>query len=571
MTFEYPICPKEDSEIPPGVAINSGNPDLDEFFDFATPMGKCSGVMFGLIFQLPKWGFERIRIEEAIEVTPAFQQYYQLTIKQKQEMEAIIKEGLRSIATALSDLELLKHDLRKYKEFMDYFAMITEGKNKGGEEGDKLKMEGEQSLKSIFIDQVDVHTGEMIALKMIAPRWPTIIADFMRMKDEDTDPKKIAKDYNVSEAEGVVLATKNKLYKEWRDELFKKAVEERFKGLVRAVEARKKSLDEYKDMLKPTLTRFKLINEGISGDLKFLQRAAYWKPDTHAISLDFTHMWAWKPFAPREKYKIVRESMDTISASRAGFTAEDIEIIEQGLKADKKLDEDKKWDGKLDALPQEPSIDSFVRTFFSKIADSYGVKLTAYDLYQAREKLVENFKNARKIAVGNVEPWVFSPYFIFIDIPLSRYVLKTPDGSEIEDLEVDRLHSWTKTQNVIICHCVEILAKEKQMDNYIQQMLGEMGVKGETIEELAKDYIIKFGEEEEKKEKGIKPLKNPFVEAKSAVGKVLKEFGLDISFLRSQGPYEFAFEQRLTKFYFNVPASYFNMIKDYLKSSFGGQ
>jgi hypothetical protein len=222
-------------------------------------------------------------------------------------------------------------------------------------------------------------------------------------------------------------------------------------------------------------------------------------------------------------------------------------------------------------LPQEPSIDNFVRKFFGEIAKHYGVKLTVSDLYEARRRLVEKFKTSKNVGAGDFEPWVFSPYFAFIEIPLYRYVLKLPDGSEVEDLAVDRLHSWTKTQNVIICHYLEVLAKEKQLDVYIQQMLGEMGVTGKTIEELAKDYIIKFGKEEEEKKIEVKELKDPITEMRAAVGKVLKEIGLDISFLRAQGPYEFAFEQRLTKFYFNVPAGYFKMVKDFLISSFGGQ
>ena len=117
----------------PGFGINVAVPNADIYLDFDSSLGKGSGVLLSLIFQLPKWGFDRVKIDETIVVTPVFQQYYQLTIKQKEELEAIIKSSLASIATALSDLEMLRHDLRKYKEFMDYFKMIEVGKKKGDE------------------------------------------------------------------------------------------------------------------------------------------------------------------------------------------------------------------------------------------------------------------------------------------------------------------------------------------------------------------------------------------------------------------------------------------------------
>ena len=559
----------------PGFGINVSVPNADIYLDFDSSLGRGSGVLISLIFQLPKWGFERVKIDETVVVTPVFQQYYQLTIKQKEELEAIIKSSLASIATALSDLEMLKHDLRKYKEFMDYFKMIEVGKKKGDE---KLRLQGEQALKAIFIDQVDAHTdlpNQPIALRSIVARWPTIISDFMKLSDEDVDAQKIKEKYNVSEAEGVVLATKNKLYKEWRDELFKRAVEERFKSLLGMVEARKKSYEEYKEMIKPTLRRYKSIVDGLSkaGIASDLERAAFWRPGSQAMSLDTATIWAWKPFAAPEKYKSVREApLDEIPAEKAGFKPEEIEL----LKKEKLI----KSNGKVKALPMEPSIDDVVRKIIKDIEKEYNVKITAKEIFNARQKLVERFEKS-VTGVTDYESWIFSPYFMFFEIPVIRAVIRLPNGTEIEDLMFNRFKAWLSTQNVIIARLIELEAKDKQLENFIKQMLGEAGVslKKDTIEEivsideLVKEYTIKLEEEEKKKEEKKAKIENPFKGIGEAISKFFEFFGIELKFFKAkvpyETPYEFAFKDRITKYYLKEVGGTFNMIVNFIKSSFG--
>ncbi len=290
----YLVTSDTPDEIQPGQGINVIPPERNEYLDFTSAVGKCTETMTGLMFQFPKWGFERWRVDEWIEVSPAFQQYYQLTIQQKQQIEQQIKSGLASVGQAASDLELVSHDFRKYREFNDFFTMIEKGKQmiKEGkkEDGEKQRNRGEQTLKSIFIDQVDIHTGEGVALRSIASRWPTVIADFMQLSDNDIDHKKIAADKkkNVSEAEGVILATKNKLYMEWRDRLFKETVEERYRTLLGLMQARRRSVKEYKSMLKPLMARYKMLNEGLSekGPRHDLKKLSFYRPESQAISVD---------------------------------------------------------------------------------------------------------------------------------------------------------------------------------------------------------------------------------------------------------------------------------------------
>ncbi len=559
MVVKYPEGPPE--ELKPGEGVNISPKPAEVYLDFAAPMGKCTKVYYAIAFQLPKWGFQTYKIEEEIFVSPILKPYYDLVISQKDTLQGQIKTGLASISTAISDLELIMHDWRKYKEYMDYYLLIEKGKKEGNLE---LIKKGDQTLRSIFIDQVDVHTGEGIALKLITSRWPTIIADFMQLSDEDIDPKKIKEKLKVSEAEGVVLATKNKLYLEWRDRLFRPTVEERYKTLTSLKEARKKSVEEYKNMLRPVIARFKMIEDALSKPSPLLKSVL--RPDAQAFALDSMRIWAWRPFAPAEKWKITREKpLDRIHALKAGFTRSEIDDLHKEL--DK---EGEKWDEKVDALPLEPSIDTLVRKMIKKIEDEYKVKITTKDLYKAREMLVTQFKAAYK-GTETMPTWLFSPYYIFVEIPMKRSVIRFPDGTEMEGLSIENLKVYTASQNIIISRCLEIVARDKQFDLYINTLLGEYGAEGKKITEIVEEeypeiYKKEVGERKtEVKESG---LMNVIKKIRIALGKFFETLGMEVGFLRAEGPYEFAIQHRLAKYYLAEVSTWFSTIKEFFLKSF---
>src|SRR3989344_6290615 len=451
--------------------------------------------------------------------------------------------------------------------------LIKKGKK---EEGETIKKKGEQTIKAIFIDEVDVHTGELIALKSIAPRWPTIIADFMQLSDDEVDGKEISKKHEISEAEGVVLATKNKLYVQWRDKIFFDTVKRRYKNLLIILEARKKSVDEYRNMLRPTIARYKMLNDALSNKERRTDIQRSWlHPEAQAQSADWMTLWAWKPVAPNEKYKIARESPDKISPFEAGFTKDDIEEL--------KKDTTIKFKGTVDSLPMEPSIDKVVRRFIPAIQSEWGVKLSAVDIYKARQILVTQFKETI-VGLGGREPWIWSPYFVFLDIPMFRTVLRLPNGEEIEDVQIEDMSGSTQTQNLIIIHLLELVAKEKQLDNYMAELLGEMGYMDKDTEKnrlLATDEIMKeefpeiFITKEEEYDKFMEKMKKQKEMAmkvanksKNIVGDVLSKTGLNVSFLQAHGPYEFAIHQRVTKFYQPITGPEFLRVASFLKSKF---
>jgi len=575
---EYGETPSK-SQIPPGQGMNVQAPVAQTYLDFTTPIGRGSGVFFGLMFQFPKWGMDRWKIDEYVEVSPVFQQYYQLTIAQKQQMETQIKQGLASVASAFSDFDLVAHDFRKYREFMDYFTMIEKGNKmmkeaKGGDKskGEELRNRGEQTLRAIFIDQVDVHTGEGIALKLIAPRWPTIIADFMKLDDGDLDASKMKSKLEVSEAEAVVLKTKNVLYLEWRDKLFKETVKNRFENLSKLYNARMKSIREYQNMVKPLLARYKMISEGLQNaeTRKFLRKASFWRPDAQAISTEFVRIWAWKPFSPSDKYKVSKEFYDEVSLEQAGFTAEEAEWLRNTPKEEGGYGKDT-----VDGLPIEPSIDMIVRRIAKRIEEVYKINLTPLDFINARNIILNRYKTSKN-ATESYETWPWSPYFVFADVPIYRPTIRLPNGEELENFFVNDLKVAVNTQNIIIGRCLELIARDKEMENYIEQMLGEMGVQGETLAEFRKAQEWKTESEKktgkDEKEEGSKwDKKKPLLgfgsvwEAKQNLSKA----GLDIGFVRAVGPYEFAHRDIFTKIPVRDASTTFRNIAIYLKSGFG--
>ncbi len=461
---------------------------------------------------------------------------------------------------------MAKHDLRRYRQFVDIFEKIEKGKKliKEGkkEYGEKLVREGEQTLRAIFVDQVDIHTGEGISLRSIAPRWPTIISDFLKLEDKHTDPSQIAKDLNVTEAEGVVLATKNKLYLEWRDNLFKPAVLERYKNLLTLVEARRNSIREYKEMAKPIIARYKMLKDALQiPKVRGTLLRSFFRPDAQAITIDTMRLWAWKPIAPVEKYKVTREVLDKVSLRKAGFTSKEINFLkEHGVKKDE-----------ISALPVIPMVDNVVRVIVKNIEKRYGVVITPLDVYNVVEELAKYYTQGR-IGFGGGEAWFFSPYFVFLEIPMTRLVIRMPDGAQAEVLEIKWLTARAKTQNIILGHLLELKARERVLERDIHSLLGDFVFKEDTKKWIETESFLKeeypelYGKASE-----VMSLEPP-MEKENWVKKTekwFKKIGWNVSFVRGYGPYELAFKDRMTKFYFVETGKEFGKMKKFIDGIFG--
>ncbi|RLJ10188.1 MAG: hypothetical protein DRP15_00830, partial [Candidatus Aenigmatarchaeota archaeon] len=266
-----------------------GHPgEMEIILDFTGPRGTGSNIFWALTHRVGKWNYSIAKVDEFMEVNPEYTEFYNMTLAQKQRLESAIKSGLTSAMQAVADYELIKHDARRYKEILDF---IKQGKK------------DEHVLRSLFVDRVDAYTGEGYSLISMAKRWPTIITDFIRMKEDWTDVDTIRKELDVTQAEATVLKTKNELYKEWK-RTFLPVVKERYARLETLVKARKKSIEEYRNWLKPYIAKYKAMKEISESSPSWYVRNAFATPGFGTQeALTGVRLWIWKPFFPVEKGK----------------------------------------------------------------------------------------------------------------------------------------------------------------------------------------------------------------------------------------------------------------------------
>lgn len=545
----------------PGEIAHISPPNAKTQMLIDTPLGKGSGIFFGFLWHMRKKGFHVQKVQEWIEISPVHSQYYQLTIQQKQTLEGQIKTALAGVQTSISDFELLSHDIRRYREYMNYFEAIERGTK---EKDADLVRRNSQTLKSIFIDQVDVHTGEGVALKLIASRWPTIIVDFMRISDDDEDPKKTASKYQFSEAEGVVLTTKNKIFKQWRA-LFKEAVMSRYQHLKELVTARNRSITEYRNMVKPYILRHRMIKEfGETAEGRgVLQSFSWWRPASQAVSLDAAEYWMWRPFWPPEIHRPSLQNFkkDVPVLSMPSFPEPMRNEIKDRFSEVKEAGFEKLETFLTGIEPVDKWVwflkDEMVKWYRKKY--NYRADLDVIDVLNARKKLGEQYAE-----YGRWD-WQPSPYFATLEVPTFRVVVRNPDGTESETFIIGSypekpLMAPFDTQNVILLRFLELKLQEKETENYINEMVGE-SLEGKSMKEVVKeDYPYLHGQKAKKEMKQR--------EAKATIHK-LSDLQRSIKFVRP-GPYDAIFMERVAAIMLKeIVQSTYSMARSYLKSAVG--
>lgn len=400
--------------------------------DYTGTPGSASGIFFSLCFQLNKWEYQVQKADEWVEVSPVHAQYYQLTHMQKAELEGRIKSGLASSSQAVADLELLLHDKRKYEEMLHYMGYG----DKHDDEFDikfvdtshplKDKKPDNHSLKAMFIDQVDFHTGEGISMRSIVSRWPTMISDFMKMDDTDQDPDKVRTKLDISRAEAVVLVTKNKLFVEWK-RLFLPEVITRYNRILELVKSRHKSVNEYKEWLKPYIARHKLITEGLSDPKRREDRLTSFMSGTgSAMSFSEIELWVWKDFISPELFKVPGEL----------FAKKPIDVYDDWTK--KNFIFNKKWGLVLD-YPW----------------------------------ITEDWIKEQKKKFYDVDSWMTKnrEYYSFFIIKFKKTNYRDPTGNELEDGVFDVTLVFM-SQNAMFAKLLELKAKQEEFNKYVDNMLG---------------------------------------------------------------------------------------------------
>ncbi len=537
------------AEYPPGQEM-AANQYLHH--NYTAPPGAASKLYFSLIFQLPKWGFYMEKPDEWIEVHPTHREYYERTMATKQMLEGIIKSGLKSAAESVADYELIAHDVRKYAEILSYFA----SKN-------------EHLLRSMFIDQVDVHTGEGISMRSIVPRWPTIISDFMRLSsedDKDNTPDVIKDRYNVSRAEGVILKTKNDLFKEWR-KMFKEAALERYERLKMLMKAREKTIKEYKEWLRPHIGRFKMTRlgaerPGVRSELMGRDEAGLLGVTGLSTYKNVIRLWAWRPVFSSEHRKPAAELKDR------GFVVYPYDNwIRENLIINKRT-------GLSNIYPylatdKNQCTNNKCRKFFNhELNRCPHCNSVSYVVRKYADELVENqiLPLWPKKAKG-LDPTQL--YYVFQDYEIKRVGFKLPTG-ELDDVTF-YMKNFTVTQNILLVKLLELKCREMELEKYIDQLLGHKTEEDLTISELVKkDFPGLFGKAP-KEDTFVEKLKKDWNNLWRPYRKTIKGIRLPKTGLMfvKPGPYERDFSERIKKQYLTESANLHKQVHDWIIGKMG--
>jgi len=534
-SFGHYICvtpvqpPEQEEEDNKGISV-----------EFTGKPGAASTIYYQLFFQLPKWGWTIAKADEWIEVSPTHKEYYERTMSTKQMLESTIKTGLTSAAQAVADFELMNHDLRKYREILGYF-------NK----------KDEHSLKAMFVDQVDVHTdlpGVPISMRSMAPKWPTIIADFMRLKDEYDTPEKVQKALDLSRAEAVILVTKNKLYKNWK-EYFKNTAKERYEMLRGMVEARRKTIQEYKEWLKPYIARFRMTKLG--GERSAIRKSSlelFTDITGIATFSNNIRVFAWRTLKVAEFKKPAGEIRgDFLVSPYDDYIREHLVL------------------GKLaDIYPwlRNP------RKYCSKCKRYFPAGMTECtkcgsialeEKFLADEIVEERILPLWKRREKGIDPYEW--YYLFLDFDIMRMGTRLPSG-ELEDINFN-FKIAVISQNVLLVKLLELECRGMELENYINEMLGlkleEKSISEIVAEEFPELYPKKKVSDYKEYMKGLRGSIDAYTGFLKKVKK--PKFG-KLRFFKP-GVYEKDFKERVTKHYSTVAGAHFVSIVNFIKEKMG--
>ncbi|MEM5871309.1 MAG: hypothetical protein QW051_00380 [Candidatus Aenigmatarchaeota archaeon] len=462
--------------------------------------GQAEIIYNVFIYRVFKWHWWVEKVDELVTVTPVAPPSFTPLLVQKERLENYIKAGLASAAQAVADYELLKHDERKYREILDYFK-----------EGEK----DEHVLRALFVDRIDAHMGEGYSMITMARRWPTIISDFLKMKSEWNDVETIRKNLKVSVAEANVLKTKNELFKEWK-KLFFPDVRERYARIKNLLESRKRSVHEYREWLKPYLSRLKMIKESAE--------IAPYEGLTDVTKMSFTpqgevvaKLWFWK-----------------------GVKAEELgqPIIISG------------WG-------EVPIYDDWVKEHIVALEAKYDIYLSEKEILG----LLETFKTGGRSIQGK-KPDIFAKYpapmiderflyYSFIDLDYVCQYKKGSTGPMVVEDQYWHFHPFLFSKNFMFFALLELEYKKRRFAQDIEKLIGVTTEEEKFLEEVKKAYPEpgKNKEEKAKQKSFLEKWKEAKISWSQRKRKFKKAIRPLLRFFVKPGPYEINVGERISKTY----------------------
>ncbi len=408
------------------------------------PPGYCLGLYISLVFDLPKDGWTVTKVMETLDVTPVHHQYYELTHGRKEALEAKIREGLVKISQSIADLELVEHDLLKYEDFKEQLEnaqkkIDEKAEPKEKEKAEEEKKKAEMALKTVFMEEVDYHAGGAAQgpgrLSMAFLRnhniMPTVVDDFFRMTSKE-DLKKDPTLKDLPKVEQRMLEVKWDAYQDWLG-FFKSNVTRRIEALNTLKRSREKTLEEYREWLKPTIARHKIIVDSLESEsARKGALSSYVRLNAMALSSHKVKIWFWKSFVTPDPHRTPQEEIE-----KSGVVAFD------------------KWS--KDNLYLHP--DHGLITDYPWVTEKWILKNAGADKWGEKCSGVPHLSESE---------W----YYSFQELLFDRTNFKTSaTGSEGEDAEF-RFANYMMSKNVLAAKYIELKAKEELLEIYIDDILG---------------------------------------------------------------------------------------------------
>ena len=549
---------------PPGVEELSNQFAM---LDLTTGPGDASNVYFAFTFFLRKRGYTVVKVDEWIEVSATHREYFERSLANKEALAGTIKTGLASAAAAIADYELVRHDIRKYQEILKYFEAYEVAKKltdkKTRDEGMK---KAEHSLKAMFVDNVDAFTGEGISMRSIAPRWPTLIADFMGLKEEYDTVEKIKDNIGITRAEAVILKTKNNLYLEWK-RMFGEAVKERYENMNTLAIARKRSIDEYREWIKPHIARFRMMKVG--ADRPNIRKAllkSFAEVTGQATFSNKIYLWAWVKFKIPEAHKPVSEG-------EGGF------IIHPYDKFIREL-----------ILNEEYGLAS--KNYYPWLRNPVPYCRNCKKYQPSETEVCEKCKSAASVIDKTVADQIVETeilplwnknemsldrnelYYLFVETEVTRLGVRTQSG-ELENI-IFEPKNWVVSQNIILLKILELICRERELDRYVDSMVGLRTGEGKGVSEIVKEeFPTLFGKKIPTKPTDLQAFAKDWNETMGKIGGALKyplkyltHAGETFTLVKT-GPYETILKERQIKQYFVPAGEKYGEITRFLKGKFG--
>jgi hypothetical protein len=224
--------------------------------------------------------------------------------------------------------------------------------------------------------------------------------------------------------------------------------------------------------------------------------------------------------------------------------------------------------------------DDFVRHWKAKIEKHYDVKISDDDV----RKILSDAVNPLKHEDAHYPPMESQAlYYLLFDMKIILSTMKSPppEGVEMDNLMYYPLKIWVMSQNSLLIHLLELEARQRWMNRYMDEIIGARSVE----EDIYKKVEEELGEREKEEKKGekesvwgkIKPKyysKYPDDE-KDEINRIMKSQFVPnktmkfVRFFVKPGPYEPVFFERLSKMYFRASGFYYKQMVDLLKGAMG--